>query len=94
MGQCFTKKASVSPSVKQDKNIDDKRMLKVGIEVMKKDFCVQIGYNRRAVKTYGHGERGPQNEDLKRVAQPDPSDIGVEEAFSRSSERSSGLTRS
>ena len=31
-------------------------MLKVGIEVLKKDFCVQIGYNRRAVKTYGPPE--------------------------------------
>ena len=30
-------------------------MLKVRIEVVKKDFCVQIGYNRRAVKTYGQG---------------------------------------
>ena len=27
-------------------------MLKVGIEVLKKNFCVQIGYNRRAVKNY------------------------------------------
>ena len=64
MGQCFgcCKKPSVSTThgeqdhvnvIKQDKNIDDKRMLKVGIEVLKKDFCVQIGYNRRAVKTYG-----------------------------------------
>ena len=51
MGQCCTKKENNS-QVKQNKNIDDKRMLKVGIEVMKKDFCVQIGYNRRAVKNY------------------------------------------
>lgn len=27
-------------------------MLEVGIEVLRKDFCLQIGYNRRAVKTY------------------------------------------
>ena len=58
MGQCFAgccrKQDAVSTTVKQNKNIDDKRMLKVGIEVMKKDFCVQIGYNRRAVKTYSN----------------------------------------
>ena len=54
--------------LKQDKNIDDKRMLKVAIEVMKKDFCVQIGYNRRAVKTYGAGPG---------VIQPDPTDAIV-----------------
>ena len=77
MGQCFAKKENINP--KQDKNIDDKRMFKVGIEVMKKDFCVQIGYNRRAVKTYGQ-ERSdglsacPQNEDLERATQPDPSE--------------------
>ena len=60
MGQrfgCCHKQKSVSSVVKQDKYIDDKRMLKVGIEVMKKDFCVQIGYNRRAVKTYGERQR-------------------------------------
>ena len=27
-------------------------MSKVVIEVLKKDFCIQIRYNRRAVKTY------------------------------------------
>ena len=48
---------------KQDKNIDDKRMLKVGIEVLKKDFCVQIGYNRRAVKTYGLPETTNTNDE-------------------------------
>ena len=56
MGQCFCRKkenTNQSSYPKQDKNIDDKRMLKVGIEVLKKDFCVQIGYNRKAVKTYG-----------------------------------------
>ena len=37
---------------KQNKNIDDKRMFKIGVEVLRKDFCVQIGYNRRAVKNY------------------------------------------
>ena len=76
MGQCFTgccrrTNGSSDHYPKQSKNIDDKRMLKVGIEVLKKDFCVQIGYNRRAVKTYGPEERvelgvpspSPQNED-------------------------------
>ena len=50
MGQCCRKQERPQSNVrKQNKNIDDKRMLKVGIEVMKKDFCVQTGYNRRAV---------------------------------------------
>ena len=44
MGQCFAcckkPKQDQVNAIKQDKNIDDKRMLKVGIEVMKKDFCV------------------------------------------------------
>ena len=59
MGQCFgckrPKQDHVNSLVKQDKNIDDKRMLKVGIDVLNRDFCVQIGYNRRAVETYGQG---------------------------------------
>ena len=54
MGQCCSKKEEQPRPHKQNKNIDDKRMLKVGIEVLKKDFCVQIGYNRRAVKNYTH----------------------------------------
>ena len=55
MGQCCTKKHNSQPTPhKQNKNIYDKRMLKVGIEVLKKDFCVQIGYNRRAVKNYSN----------------------------------------
>ena len=67
MGQCLSCKkrpreeqnAVVS---KQDKNIDDKRMFKLGVDVLNKDFCIQIGYstrvgyNRKAVKTYGKGE--------------------------------------
>ena len=53
MGQrCTKRQTNVERPHKQNKNIDDKRMLKVGIEVLKKDFCVQIGYNRRAVKNY------------------------------------------
>ena len=63
MGQCFTgclrkqkdhSEATASrPVPKQDKNIDDKRMFKLGIDVLNRDFCIQIGYNRKAVKTYG-----------------------------------------
>lgn len=59
MGQSCRK---TNKGPKQDKNIDDKRMLKVGIEVMKKDFCVQIGYNRWAVKTYGEGQKHTNDE--------------------------------
>ena len=59
MGQCLCKKhESKRQSVacpKQDKNIDDKRMFKLGVDVLNRDFCIQIGYNRKAVKTYGQG---------------------------------------
>ena len=68
MGQCLSrsselrygKKHSEQSVVcpKQDKNIDDKRMFKLGIDVLNRDFCIQIGYNRKAVKTYG---KGPPN---------------------------------
>ena len=61
MGQCLCrKKDSERQSVacqKQDKNIDDKRMFKLGIDVLNRDFCIQIGYNRKAVKTYGQRYR-------------------------------------
>ena len=59
MGQCLGCKRPgrdhVNTVVKQDKNIDDKWMFKLGIDVLNRDFCVQIGYNRKAVKTYGQG---------------------------------------
>ena len=29
-------------------------MFKLGVDVLNRDFCIQIGYNRKAVKTYGH----------------------------------------
>ena len=64
MGQCFSKKENTNP--KQDKNIDDKRMFKLGIDILNRDFCIQIGYNRKAVKTYG-------------VAQADPSEGATQE---------------
>ena len=60
MGQCCAnKQTNVDRPHKQNKNIEDKQMLKVEIEVLKKDFCVQIGYNRRAVKNYSDLVKGP-----------------------------------
>ena len=53
MGQCLCCKKQQSENPKQDKNIDDKRMFKLGVDVLNRDFCIQIGYNRKAVKTYG-----------------------------------------
>ena len=58
MGQCFTGCLSRKPiTKKQDKDVDDKRMFKVGVSVMEKDFCIQIGFSRRAVKKYNDNER-------------------------------------
>ena len=71
MGQCLGCKAKQNNVLKQDKNIDDKRMFKLGIDVLNRDFCFQIGYNRRAVKTY---RQGPHSGDPEGVAQPDPLD--------------------
>ena len=51
MGQCLKRQKDREP--KQDKNIDDKRMFKLGVDILNRDFCIQIGYNRKAVKTYG-----------------------------------------
>ena len=67
MGKCCSKPrpqgegatVSLSPHKKQNKNIDDRKMLKVGIDIMNKDFSVQIGYNRKAVKTYS--DSGPRS---------------------------------
>ena len=61
MGQCFAgccrKQRTTGPAPpKQDKKIDDKRMFKLGIDVLNRNFCIQIGYNRKAVKTYGQGQ--------------------------------------
>ena len=56
MGQCLSRKRQKDNTPKQDKNIDDKRMFKLGIDVLNRDFCIQIGYNRKAVKTYGQGD--------------------------------------
>ena len=55
MGQCLRRQREPT-SAKQDKNIDDKRMFKLGVDILNRDFCIQIGYNRKAVKTYGKGE--------------------------------------
>ena len=69
MGQCLRKERDETSRrfAKQDKNIDDKRMFKLGIDVLNRDFCIQIGYNRKAVKTYGKGvpSEGPPHEDLE-----------------------------
>ena len=59
MGQCLRRQNDTTPRVKQNKNIDDKRMFKLGIDVLNRDFCVQIGYNRKAVKTYGKESLSP-----------------------------------
>ena len=64
MGKCSSKPqeenaARNEPHKKQNKNIDDRKMLKVGIDIMNKDFSVQIGYNRKAVKTYTDVQPAP-----------------------------------
>ena len=57
MGKCCSKpqdssEATQPPHKKQNKDIDDKKMLKVGMDIMGRDLSVQIGYNRRAKKIY------------------------------------------
>ena len=54
MGQCCRKQNDENTYPKQDKNIDDKIMFKLGVDVLNRDFCIQVGYNRKAIKTYGH----------------------------------------
>ena len=60
-------------------------MLKVGIEVLKKDFCVQIGYNRRAVKNYSDvsseafGQR-PQGTEVSTPQEPSSNELEQTEA--------------
>ena len=49
MGNCCSKEALAK---KQNKDIDDKRMFKVEVSVMEKDFCLQTGFSRRAIKNY------------------------------------------
>ena len=40
MGQCLCRKRLKQDQVlKQDKNIDDKRMFELGIDVLNRDFC-------------------------------------------------------
>ena len=69
MGKCCSKPSVAEgggeippPHKKQNKNIDDRKMLKVGIDIMNKDFSVQIGYNRKAVKTYTDVQPAPSTE--------------------------------
>ena len=49
MGQCCS---SHRQPLKQNKDIDDKRMFKAAVEFMDKEFSVGIGYNRKAKKNY------------------------------------------
>ena len=63
MGQCLRRQNEPTSTPKQDKNIDDKRMFKLGIDVLNRDFCIQIGYNRKAVKTYGKETLSPVAEE-------------------------------
>ena len=63
MGKCCSKaqnEASVPQPKKQNKNIDDRKMLKVGIDIMNKDLSLAIGYNRKCVKTYTDVQPTPQ----------------------------------
>ena len=67
MGKCCSKAQGDAvqnepPHKKQNKNIDDRKMLKVGVDIMNKDFSVQIGYNRKAVKTYTDVQPAPQQQ--------------------------------
>ena len=57
MGQCCRKHQDQGvqngpPHKKQNKDINDKKMLKVGMDIMGRDLSVQIGYNRVAKKIY------------------------------------------
>ena len=78
MGQCLSCcKRPKDNVLKQDKNIDDKRMFKLGIDVLNRDFCVQIGYNRKAVKTYGQGVSQAESFALKPKANPQGMTVSV-----------------
>ena len=62
MGKCCSKAqgdTSVPRPKKQNKDINDKKMLKVGLDLMGKDFSAQIGYNRVAKKIYTDTEPPP-----------------------------------
>ena len=50
MGKCCSKAQDQRQHKKQNKDIDNRRMFKIGIEILNKDFNVQLGYNRRAKK--------------------------------------------
>ena len=67
MGKCCSKPQNAEgvrnehPHKKQNKDIDDKKILKVGMDIMGRDLSVQIGYNRRAKKIYTDTEPPQQN---------------------------------
>ena len=58
MGKCCSKPQEEgvgvlpTPHKKQNKDIDDKKMFKIGLDIMGRDLSAQIGYNRRAKKIY------------------------------------------
>ena len=63
MGKCCSKaqEGQLAPlPKKQNKDINDKKMLKVGMDIMGRDLSVQIGYNRIAKKMYS--DSGPSTE--------------------------------
>ena len=67
MGKCCSKAQDQGhrnddPHKKQNKDIDDKKMFKVGMDIMGRDLSVQIGYNRRAKKIYTDTQPAPQQE--------------------------------
>ena len=65
MGKCCSKAQDQEPQneavhKKQNKDIDDKKMLKVGMDIMGRDLSIQIGFNRRAKKIYTDVSEPPQ----------------------------------
>ena len=72
MGQCLGKESSNKK--KQNKDVDDKRMFKVGVSVMEKDFCIQIGFSRRAIKKYGEANE-QQDDDKNEIERPTAEDV-------------------
>ena len=66
MGKCCSKAQGESGvnstplHKKQNKDINDKKMLKVGMDIMGRDLSVEIGYNRVAKKIYTDVSEPPQ----------------------------------
>ena len=62
MGKCCSKAPHQRQHKKQNKDIDDCRMFEISIEILNKDFNVQLGYNRRAKKHYSDVSNLPNTE--------------------------------